>query len=165
MAKGELLLDLSSKYSFTITRQSLVTNNQSELNGLFWDEFVLTIHNFNSSTDNGYYWCQIVANGTCPLEPSPTGYLALDQFPVEKCPYNLFDFIDSVVPPICAEGMLCHAEEQTTLARVDTHTSSESILITDTSMTVTPYGVIGGLLLIISYLPPTDHCGLHCVQC
>ena len=103
MADGELLSELSGKYSFTIDRQVLAVNNHSELNGLFWDRFVLTIHNFNSSTDDGYYWCQIVANGTCPLEPSPTGYLALDQFPVEKCPYNLFDFTDPVVPPICAE--------------------------------------------------------------
>ena len=50
---------------------------------------------------------------------------------------------------------MCDAEEQTTLAsdeRVDTHTSSESILITDTPMTVTPYGVIVGLLLIIIFL-------------
>ena len=153
MAEGELVSELSGKYSFTINRQVLADNNQSELNGLFWDQFMLTIHNFNSSTDDGYYWCQIVANRTCPLEPSPTGYLALDQFPVEKCSYSLFDFIDRVMPPICAEGTLCHAEEQTTLAsdeRVNNHTSSESILII--SMTVILYGIIGGLFLIIIFL-------------
>ena len=155
MVEGELLSELSGKYSFTVTRQLLAVNNQSELNGLFWDEFVLTINNFNSNTDDGYYWCQIVANGTCPLEPSPTGYLALDQFPVEKCPYvyHPFDFIDPVVSPICAEGTLCHAEKQTTLAsdeRINDHTSSESILIT--SMTVILYGIIGGLFLIIIFL-------------
>ena len=154
MAGGELLSELSGKYSFTIDRQVLAVNNHSELNGLFWDRFVLTIHNFNSSTDDGYYWCQIVANGTCPLEPSPTGYLALNQFPVEKCPYNLLDFTDSVVPPICAEGTF-HAEEQTTPTRasderVNNHTSSESILIT--SMTVILYSIIGGLFLIIIFL-------------
>lgn len=153
MAEGELLSEFSGKYNFTITRQLLAVNNQSELNGLFWDEFVLTILNFNSNTDDGYYWCQIVANGTCPLEPSPTGYLALDQFPVEKCSYNLFDFIDPLMPPICAEGTLCHAEEQTTLAsdeRVDNNTSSESISII--SMTVILYSIIGGLFLIIIFL-------------
>jgi hypothetical protein len=73
-AEGELLSELSGKYSFTITGQ-LLADNQSALNGLFSGEFGLTIHNFNSSTDDGYYWCQIVANGSCPLEPSPIGYL------------------------------------------------------------------------------------------
>ena len=68
---------------------------------------------------------------------------------------NLFDFIDPVVAPLCAEGKLCHAEEQTTptLAsneRVNNHTSSETILIT--SMTVILYGIIGGLFLIIIFL-------------
>ena len=155
MAEGELLSEFSGKYNFTITRQLLAVNNQSELNGLFWDEFVLTILTFNSSTDDGYYWCQIVANGTCPLEPSPIGYLALDQFPVEKCSVHRFHFTDAVMPPICAEGTLCHAEEQTTLRLVSeegviNHTSSESILIT--SMTVILYGIIGGLFLIIIFL-------------
>ena len=149
MAEGELLSEISSKYSFTIDRQSLAVN-QSELNGLFWDEFVLTIHNFNSSTDDGYYWCQIVANGTCPLEPSPIGYLALDQFPVGKCSVHRFHFTDVVMPPICAEGALCHAEEQTTEESVNNYTSSESILIT--SMTEILYGIIGGLFLIIIFL-------------
>ena len=55
MAEGELLSELSGKYSFTVTRQLLAVNNQSDLYGLFWDESVLTIHNFNSSIDDGYY--------------------------------------------------------------------------------------------------------------
>ena len=40
MAEGELLSELSGKYSFTITQQSLAVN-RSELNGLFGDQLVL----------------------------------------------------------------------------------------------------------------------------
>jgi hypothetical protein len=99
MEEGELLSE-SGKYTFTIPQWILAVNQSALISG----EFGFRIHNFNSSTDDGYYWCQIVLNGSCPLEPSPIGYLALDQFPVEKCPVNLLDFIDPIVPPTCAEG-------------------------------------------------------------
>jgi hypothetical protein len=151
MAEGELLSELSEKYSFTITRQLFLVN-QSAPNGLFVDEFVLTIHNFNSSTDDGYYWCQIVLNGSCPLEPSPIGYLALDQFPVEKCPVNLLDFIDPIVPPTCAEGTLCHAEQQTTLLNYEENLINNHTSLTISMSVIILYGVIGGLFLIIIFL-------------
>ena len=146
MAEGELLSEQIGKYSFTVSRRSSIIANQS---ALFLDNFSLTIHNFNSSTDDGYYWCQIVANGSCPLEPSPIGYMALDQFPVEKCAYSLLDFIDPVMPPICAEGTLCQAEEQTTLANDDKEVNNHATVIASTSMIVILYGIIGGLVFII----------------
>ena len=151
--EGELLSELSGKYSFTTSRRSL-TVNQSTLNGLFSDEFLFTIHNFNSSNDDGYYWCQIVANGSCPLEPSSTGYVALDQFPVEKCVYSLLDFIDPTTPQICAEGTLCRAEQQTTIANEEVVNSHTTVKVSNSiiSMTVILYGVIGGLFCIIIFL-------------
>ena len=148
MVEGELLSEQIGKYSFTVSRWSSIFANQS---ALFWTNFSLTIHNFNSSTDDGYYWCQIVANGSCPLEPLPIGYMALDQFPVtvEKCVYSPLDFTDSIMPPICAEGILCQAEEQTTLANEEGVTHVYATVIASTSMTVILYGIIGGLVFII----------------
>ena len=162
MAEGELLSELSGKYSFTISQLLPVVNDsQSALHGLFLDEFALTIHNFNSSSDDGYYWCQIVANGSCPLEPSPTGYVALDQYTVEKYEYNLQDFIEYLVPPVCAEGTLCTGETPTTaepslqitLANEEGVGDHTKFITVSQSMTVIIlYGVIGGLLCIIIFL-------------
>ena len=81
------------------------------------------------------------------LEPSPIGYVALDQFPVEKCVYSLLDFTDSVMPPICAEGTLRQEEEQTTPTNEKEVT--HATIIASTSMTVILYGIIGGLVFII----------------
>ena len=114
------------------------------------DEFALTIHNFNSSIDDGHYWCQIVVDGSCPLEPSPIGFIALGQFPVTKCAYNIRDFIEFDIPPICAEETPCIEDTLTTFSvrATEIATKSQSITI----MTVAFYGIIGGLVFIIILL-------------
>ena len=165
IAEGELFSELSSKYSFTVSQQSPVfDDSQSALNGLFLDDFALTLHNFNSSTDDGYYWCQIVANGSCPLEPSSTGYVALDQFPVEtECAYSLLDFIEHDMPPTCAELGTLYIRDTTTTRlhsqRVNSYTkpiqAPRSVTILWCYWRATFH----------YYSFPTDHYCLHCVQC
>ena len=158
MAERELLSEMSGKYDFTTTRQPFMVNG-SELSGLFLHEFALTINNFSSSNDDGYYWCQIVVNDSCLLEPSPIGYVALGQFPVEKCVFDILDFIEYFyMPPICAElGTLCNGEtlttrnqhgEQVSTHIVPTHTILNTLGSMSWTMTVILYGIIGGLLFI-----------------
>lgn len=60
----------------------------------------LIIYNFNQS-DNGYYWCQIIAN-SCPLQPSPHQYTAVNEAigaRDQMCQLNHYLF-----PPLCAEN-------------------------------------------------------------
>lgn len=157
MEQRELLSEMRGKYKFTTTRLPS-TVNSSELSELFVHEFALTINNFSSSIDDGYYWCQIVVNDSCPLEPSPTGYVALGQFPVERCKFNILDFIEYDMPPICAElETLCDGETLTTelrRERVSSHINPTQApqphLIM--SVNVILYGLIGGLLFIIVLL-------------
>ena len=155
MAQGELLSERSDKYDFTTTRlPPLPIFNSSELNGLILDEFILTISNFSSSNDDGYYWCQIVVNGSCLLEPSPTRIVALSQYSMEKCDnytYNVLDFIEYDMPPICGQlGTLCnHGAISTTAGvRVTDIQAAHSVV---TSATLY-YGIIGGLIFIIILL-------------
>lgn len=73
----------------------------------------LIINRFNHS-DNGYYWCQIVSNNSCPLRPSPHGYVAVGETMNEpSCTFER-----QLPRPICAEdatfqmteGMGCISE-------------------------------------------------------
>ena len=69
--RGTLLTN-SSKYSLLVYLAETSLNNES---ALFNDEYTLSIQNFTTS-DFGYYWCQIVVNDTCLLLPSPYGHIA-----------------------------------------------------------------------------------------
>ena len=50
--------------------------NTSNLPGYCSTASFLVIYDFTHNADSGYYWCQIVANGSLLL-PSPRGYLSL----------------------------------------------------------------------------------------
>ena len=54
---------------------SAVNDSLSVVHGLFLDVFRLTVNTFDTSIDDGYYWCQIVVNDTC-LQPSNIGRIA-----------------------------------------------------------------------------------------
>ena len=79
------------------------------LTGLFRDTYSLSIRNITSS-DNGYYWCQIIANETC-LSPSP--YVNIS---VRDVSYSTASTDSLVYPllyhaygsnPVCATAITC----------------------------------------------------------
>ena len=92
--RGTLLTN-SSKYSLLINLAVTSLNNES---ALFTDEYTLIIQNFTTS-DFGYYWCQIVVNDTCLLLPSPYGHIA-ENTTARACSTSILRQV--VLPPICA---------------------------------------------------------------
>ena len=60
----------------------------------------LVINNFNNINDSGYYWCQILANGSLLL-PSPHGYLSLKLEGDHPCGNG--DLNHYLSPRLCAE--------------------------------------------------------------
>ena len=62
---------------------------------------ILVINNFNNTNDRGYYWCQILANGSLLL-PSPRGYVALKLEGDHPCGNGDFNYYLS--PRLCAEN-------------------------------------------------------------
>ena len=84
---GEVLNDRNKYLQF---EQDLTPMNQT-----FIRRYVLGILRFSSS-DRGYYWCQMVVNNV-PLSPSPYGH-----FHRSQC--ILLDAICTIDPPICAQS-------------------------------------------------------------
>ena len=162
--ESELTSAMSDRYTFSKT-SSLTAFNNSEniINGLFLTVFRITINNFNSSSDNGYYWCQMVVNDSC-LEPSRIGSINSVAFPAQNCSKSLtqFDFTHYEMPPVCAHKIQCIVKRLDTAGTAAT-TGNEQLLnststgISDsTTMTINLivilYVVTGTLTLIIALL-------------
>ena len=82
------------------------------LTGLFRDSYALIIRNISSS-DNGYYWCQIIANETC-LSPSPYVNISVSTVTNEGFLCPSFDYVSN---PVCANTVTCdEASEYVTLS-------------------------------------------------
>ena len=92
--RGTLLTN-SSKYSLLINLAVISLYNES---ALFNDVHTLVIQKFTTS-DFGYYWCQIVVNDTCLLLPSPYGHIAKNTT-ARGCSTSILQ--QGVLPPICA---------------------------------------------------------------
>ena len=153
---GEMISEMSGKYTFSTSRASLAVNDsQSLVDGLFLDVFILTIDNFNSTVDDGYYWCQMVINDSC-LEPSDIGHIALNPSVMNSCSFSQFDFIEFEMPQVCAEKSPC-TTEVTKTEQVTTTLRSKTTSPTDTTaspsaartMTTVLYAVIGLSLIHI----------------
>ena len=148
---------MEGKYTFSVAQAtSAVNDSQNITNGLLLDVFTLTVHNFNSSTDDGHYWCQIVINDSCPLQPLWTiGHVALGRYPTTKCAYNMTLYMYEM-PPVCAEESPCTGEiltnQITTVNREIAIKTNGAKSPAGQSNTVILYGAIGGLLFIIVLL-------------
>ena len=85
---------------FQILTVHIPANNISSLAGYCSAASFLVINNFNNANDRGYYWCQILANGSLLL-PSPRGYVALKLEGDRPCGNGDFNYYLS--PRLCAE--------------------------------------------------------------
>ena len=72
------------------------------LTGLFRDLYSLNIRNISSS-DNGYYWCQIITNETC-LSSSPYVYISVSTVSTASFSCSFHDYESS---PVCATNGTC----------------------------------------------------------
>ena len=128
----------------------------------------LVINNFNHTNDSGYYWCQILANGSLLL-PSPRGYVSLK--PEGDRPCRNGDFSYYLSPRLCAEyPVSTEPIISTTMMLTPESTQNEyneselnslrTILMSDTTVTVSLmtnekdllYGTTTGVLLSIIVL-------------
>ena len=170
--EGELIAGgKGARYSFSVTQaMSPLNDSQMIVNGLFLDHFLLTIRNYDSSIDGGYYWCQMVVNDTICLLPSNVGHIPPSSVSVRNCSFNSFDFIQFEMPRVCAMRSSCTREVVTTnleteppLTSAQGQRTSSTLGITsvvddisNTSesgmMAVTLYAVIGVLAFIIAVL-------------
>ena len=167
--EGELITERKGgRYTFSVTRAtSPVNDSQMIVNGLFLDLFQLTIHNYNSSIDGGYYWCQMVINDTICLQPSDIGRIPPSSDPTRSCSFNSFAFVDFEMPRVCAIRSSCTREVMITDSATSTpsqgQTASSSLGTTFTAsnadiesesgaMAVALYAVIGVLVFVIAIL-------------
>ena len=172
--EGELITEgKGGRYDFSVTRATSPALNDSQMivNGLFLDHFLLTIRNYNSSVDGGYYWCQMIVNDTICLQPSNAGQIPLSSVSLRNCSFSSFDFIEFVMPQVCAMRSSCTIREvtttdsetgppftstkrQTASSTLDATSVADDISNTSESgtMAVTLYAVIGVLAFIIAVL-------------
>ena len=146
-----LLTRGSSKYSFvnSISTVPEPTSRSSGINttGLYQDIYTVIIRNFSTS-DNGYYWCQLesVTNSNCLIFPrSPQGYIAVDSLATRNCSHS--DYLQQLQPPQCASPQnIC----QTTHS-----TSSSTTNRPNTFLCSSPSAVVGTLSFLVVLLSIT----------
>ena len=86
----------------------ITSDPQATANGHCNIGSTLTIHRFNYS-DNGYYWCQIVSNNSCLLQPSPSEYAAINE--IMNGNSMICKFERQLPTPACAEEATPISEE------------------------------------------------------
>ena len=93
--------DVTDKYDAQVRLASnpFMSGN---LAGLFKDTYTLIIRNITSS-DNGYYLCQIITNETC-LSQSPYVNISVSTASTESSPCPSFDYGSN---PVCATAITC----------------------------------------------------------
>ena len=103
--------DVTDEYD-TQMRLASIPFMSGNLIELFRDSYTLVFHNISSS-DNGYYCCQIITNGTC-LSPSPYVNISVSTAATENPPCPSFDYGSN---PVCANTVTCdEASEYVTLS-------------------------------------------------
>ena len=96
MLDTELITEKNGKYIFS-------SNSTAILNALCYDIFILTINNFTSNKDSGYYRCQVMVNNSC-LDMSDNGQIFLNESSLNNwTSYNPSHFVHSEIPEICRE--------------------------------------------------------------
>ena len=164
--EGELISKKRGKYTFTaLPASSAVNDSQNVVNGLFLGVFRLAISNFDSNTDEGYYWCQMVINDTTCLQPSDVGCITTNSLLTRTCNFSPLDFIEFEMPQVCARRSQCTTEPITTEARpitstqrkntntLSSTTSAANNSTFESSMTtVILYAIIGVLVFIVIVL-------------
>ena len=165
--QGELISQREGKYELFISeRETAINDSQSVVDGLFLYVFSLRIYNFNSSIDDGYYWCQIMIDD-CYLQPSTMGLINSSSIKYHCSNGIYFDLSQYEKSPVCAEVTSCMRTEAPSTASEDatstptglelfnqtseltTATSTFTLLL---SMTLIQYIVIGALLLTVVLL-------------
>ena len=102
MVDTELITEKNRKYIFS--SNSTVTVNAPHYDIIL---FILTINNFTSSKDSGYYRCQVMVNNSC-LDMSHSGQIFLNESSLNNCEsYNQSNFIYYELPEVCREVTLC----------------------------------------------------------
>ena len=146
----KLLTRDSSKYSFvnSISTVPEPTSRSSGINttGLYQDIYTVIIRNFSTS-DNGYYWCQLesVTNSSCLIFPrSPQGYIAVDPSTTRSCSHS--DYLQQLQPPQCASPQnICQT----------THSTSSSTTNRSIANRSSPSAVVGTLSFLVVLLSIT----------
>ena len=69
---GEYINSSADPVKYLLLQSTTIVTNNNNFDGCYFADFLL-LNNYFSHSDNGYYWCQIVANSH-PLEPSSYAY-------------------------------------------------------------------------------------------
>ena len=165
--QGERIVTLSDKYLILDTPSTTAVNDSGSIvDGLYLDNFRFVISNFNSTIDDGSYWCQLSVNNT-RLRPSNIGSIAFSSLPVDlKCPLNSNDFVHIETPPVCAEETVYPTAEilTTTTAeqfmptsgvttsdgKSDPLATTNGVTVAPTSNSSLPYIIVAVVLAIIA---------------
>ena len=130
-------IDTKHKYQQIVQVIGGTTNN-SNFDGFCFASFLLLISHI-SHNDNGYYWCQIVANSR-PLEPSPYAYISISSaMSTGQHHCSVGDLIHDLIPAQCAENittplsMTCNSQSITTTTATSQTEQSESVTATVTT--------------------------------
>ena len=99
--------------------------------GLYKDTYILLIRNISSS-DSGYYWCQIITNETCS---SPSPYVNISVSTVSTDQDALILSVDYGDNPVCANVTTCDLQSTpaTVVPMATTSFSSEMVSISSGS--------------------------------
>ena len=94
------LITVTDEYKPSGISPFLLSANSGNLAGLFKVIYTLTIRNISSS-DSGYYWCQIINNQTC-LSPSPYVNISINTSLMTAEDMPPCSYIDYMKNPVCA---------------------------------------------------------------
>ena len=156
--QGERILSQSDIYAMSyIAGNTAVSDSDSIVNGLYLDNFRFIINNFNSTIDDGSYWCQLSVNNT-QLRPSNIGSIAFSSLPVDnKCAVTSNDFVHIETPPVCAEETVYPTAEFMPTSGVmtsdgisDPLATTNAVTVAPTSNSSLPYIIVAVVLAIIA---------------
>ena len=135
----------NGKYNVITQIRNGIVNN-SNFRHCCFTSYLLEIKNFNHS-DNGYYWCQFVANNRFLL-PSSYGYIAhSERASVHNHACAVGNFIRRFDPAQCAENttttnsgrMTCNSNNAVTTGVNSGPTQSGSVTVTESITTTSEY--------------------------
>ena len=147
-------VDITNEYTIQKGLTSSEPFSSGRFAGLYGDTYILLIRNISSS-DSGYYWCQIITNETCS-SPSPYVNISVSTVSTDQCP-----FVDYWDNPVCANVTTCDLQSTpaTVVPTVPEVLRLSTTLLTATSSlpppilsNPTPSTLVGSLSSIIALL-------------
>ena len=123
LVTSEEVTAAADKYVISLHSSELVSTG--DFTGLYKDLYVLSIINISSS-DNGYYWCQIISDQTC-LSPSPYVNISVVTATKDKC-----SFTYQPSSPVCAvmTNVTCdHQSSEVTISPTATQAMLSSLSV------------------------------------